>query len=278
VQWIPLVRPLAAGLAVLVVSAAASVSAQTEEYAGHYLLYEQAVEAGDLESAVVHARRAYLAAARERGPDDRYTGVLAYNLGVVNLELGRFRDAAVSLARALEIYEKAYGKSDEHLVAPLTKLAAAHQNLEEWVASERAYVRAVRIIEGARGRDEPEIVLLLGQLAQVADGLGEPKRMRSYGLRALSITSDDPEADPTLVAKLHISVARAEMLLGDIRQAKRHTEVAVDLFEKTLGEDDPRTIEVYAFAAEIYDIYGKEYAARKYRRKVEEAGGDPGRD
>jgi len=247
-------------------------TARAAEYADHYQRYQEAIEAKDLESAVVHARRAYLAAVRERGPADEYTGVLAYNLGVVNLELGRYRDATVAFEKALPVYEAVHGADSERIVLPLTKLAAAHQALEEWDAAERSYVRATRIIEKTRGDDDPALAGLFGQLALVADGLGEPKRMRAYGLRALAVAHRG-EADPISVANLHLSVARAEMLIGDVRQAKRHTDVAVELYEKNSPPRDPQLIKVYGFAADIYEHYGKDYTARKYRRKVEEAGG-----
>lgn len=247
--------------------------ARAAEYAEHYARYQAALEARDLPTAVVHARRAYLAAVRERGPQAEQTGVLAYNLGIVNFELGRHRDAADALAKALGIYEAVYGAEDERVVKPLTKLAAAHGALEEWASAEREYVRAARILRDARGRDDREIALILGQLTQVADGLDEPKRMRSYGLRALAIVADDAAEEPLLVANLHLAVARAELLLGDVRQAKRHTERGVELYEKAMDEKDPRILEVYGFAAEVYAAYGKDYTARKYRRKVQEATG-----
>jgi len=271
----PFPQPLALALGIalatldLVASpSGASPEDETPGYTVHYQHYEAAVEADDLEAAVVHARRAYLAAARERGPDDEYTGVLAYNLGVVNYELVRYRDAIESLERAVAVYEEIYGEEHERVATPLAKLAAAHQALEEWEDAERLYVRTARILSDALGPENRKVGLVLAQLGRVADGLGEPKRMRSYGLRALAILGSESDSDPVAVANLHLTVARAELMLGDASQARRHTEIAVELYERGLGQSDPRVLEVYDFAADVYERVGKEYTARKYRRKA----------
>ena len=84
-------------------------------------------------------------------------------------------------------------------------LARSYQQLYLWEASERAYVRAIQIIEGSRGRDDPQIADILGQLLRVASELGQPKRVRSYGLRALNILSKTEGADPTKAAWIHSS-------------------------------------------------------------------------
>jgi tetratricopeptide (TPR) repeat protein len=250
----------------------AVASAQAGEQSDQYELYKQAIAAGDLESAVVHARNAYQAAERERGPKDEQTGILAFNLGVVSFELGRYRDSQVALAKAVPIYQTAYGPQDERLIVPLAKLAEAHQALEEWAAAERFYVRAIQIIESKRGRDDLQLGLILGQLAQVAEGLGESKRVRSYGLRAISILTKLDVDDPIAIANLHVPVAHAELVLGNAREARKHTERAVELYESVLARNDPSMLRVYTFAAEIYERTGKDSTARKYRHLVRDAG------
>ena len=127
-HFLPLVQILCrtAIWALLILSALGSVNAQEiEEWKEHYRLYEKAVEEENLESAVVYARRASLASNRERGIQDRQSGVLAYNLGVVNFELGRYGDAADALEQALSSYRTHYGAADLKTTTPLVKLAAA---------------------------------------------------------------------------------------------------------------------------------------------------------
>ena len=261
-------------LAAAVVAAllgAAPPGADASEYAAHYARYKEAIAERDLESAVVHGRRAYLASKRDRGAKDARTGVLAYNLGAVNHELGRHRDATVYLGEAVAIYGVVHGERSERIIAPLRRLAAAHQALEEWVPAERYSVRAIDVIEATRGREDPEIGQILIELTAIANGLGAHKRLRSYGLRGLAILDRGPVEDPFQIVQLHVAVAGAEMVLGDGRQANRHTERAVEICEESFGEYSPQSLQIYAFAADVYEKIGKETAARKYRRKIRKA-------
>lgn len=254
-------------------SAEPSEKPEQAKHADYYARYSKAIEANDLEGAVVYARRALRASERERGPADPQTGVLAYNLGVVNFELGRYRDAAAALRQALPIYEAVHGVDSEKYTKPLIKLAASHQQLEEWASAERLYVQASDILIALRGRDDETVGLILGQLTQVASGLDDPTRVRSYGLRSLAILSRVEEPDPIAVANLHIAIAGAEMQLGEPRKGRKHTERAVELYEGEFEENDPRMLGVYEFASRIYDQTGREATARKYRRRIKDAGG-----
>lgn len=253
--------------------ALACPGARAADYTEQYERYREAVAAKDLESAVVHARRALLAATRELGPQAEQTGVLAYNLGAVNYQLGRYADAAKALEQAIPVYESVYGPSSEQLTKPLVKLAGSHQELEHWDRAERLYVRASSILIEKRGRKDPEVGLILGQLMQVAAGIDDPKRVRSYGLRSLAALDGTDQGDPIALANIHVTVAGAEMRLGDARQARRHTERAVELYESRYERTDPQMLRIYGFAADVFEQTGKESTARKYRRRIRKAGG-----
>jgi len=273
-------RPLASLLFALLLAIAGAFAAPlpssaADTYQQHYDRYEAALDQDDLETAVVHARRAYRAAAADLGPTDERTGVLAYNLGVINHQLGRHRDATVALSKAVTIYQAVYGESDVRLTKPLIELGAAHRDLAEWAQAERAYVRALNILGADEGDHEATIMLILSQLTGVADGLEQPARMRTYGLRGIAICSDEPGDDPLTLGKLHLSVARAEVLLGDPLQARRHTERGLELYEQAVPANDPSWANIYAFAADVYARAGKESSARKFRRKAEALGAAP---
>ena len=273
-HFLPLVQILCRTTiwALLILSALGSVNAQEiEEWKEHYRLYEKAVEEENLESAVVYARRASLASNRERGTQDRQSGVLAYNLGVVNFELGRYGDAADALEQALSSYRTHYGATDLKTTTPLVKLAAARQALKQWVPAEKQYVQALQILDkNPSAKNDLQAGLILAQLTQIAEGLNDPRRTRSYGLRGLSQIRKSEHRDSIAAANLHVSVARAELQLGNIAEARKHTARAVVLYEEQLPDGDSRLMGVYGFAASVYEQTGKNSTARKYRRRIQQ--------
>ena len=243
-----------------------------EEWQPHYELYLTAIKENDLEAAVIHARRASLASNRERGLRDKQSGVLAYNLGVVNLELGRYGDAARALQEALLTYEELYGPDHIQITKPLTQLASAHTGLRQWTPSEKEYVRSLQILRSNPSKENDlKAGLILVQLTQVAEAIGDPKRIRSYGLRALSELRKSGHQDSIAVANLHVAVAGAEIQLGKGSEARKHMERAMTLYEDQLAPDDPQMIGIYEFAATLYEQTGRASTARKYRRRVEKA-------
>ncbi|MCH2187575.1 tetratricopeptide repeat protein [Myxococcota bacterium] len=183
-------------------------ASQAEEWETHYKLYLSAIKENDLNAAVIHARRASLASNRERGAREKQSGVLAYNLGVVNLELGRYGDAAQALQEALLTYEELYGPNEIQTAKPLIQLATARKGLRQWTPAEKDYVRALQILTSHQSEENDlKKGLVLVQLTQVAEALGDPKRIRSYGLRALSALRKSGRRDSVAVANLHVAVA-----------------------------------------------------------------------
>ena len=243
-----------------------------EEWQPHYELYLSAVKENDLDAAVIHARRASLASNRERGLRDKQSGVLAYNLGVVNLELGRYGDAARALQEALLTYEELYGPDHIQITKPLTQLASAHKGLRQWTPSEKEYVRSLQILKSNPSEENNlKAGLVLVQLTQVAEAIGDPKRIRSYGLRALSELRKSGHSDSIAGANLHVAVAGAEIQLGNGSEARKHMERAMTIYEDQLEPNDPQMIGIYEFAATLYEQTGRTSTARKYRRRVEKA-------
>jgi hypothetical protein len=77
--------------------------AQTGDYREEYKLFNQALQAGDLQAAAAHGRAAWQAAETALG-DDPLTGVLAYNYGQLVL-YSDTEDAVVALRRANQLFE-----------------------------------------------------------------------------------------------------------------------------------------------------------------------------
>jgi len=256
--------PLIAILTALPVAPAVAQAGQT--YKGEYALYKEAMAARDISKAMRHARRAYQLAETQLEPGSKTLAVLAFNLGAIYFELDRFRDAVGTLEEAVPLYGAFYGQRAVESLPPILKLARSYQQLYQWEASERAYVRAIQIIEGSRGRDDPQIADILGQLLRVASELGQPKRVRSYGLRALNILSETEGADPTQAAWIHLDLARNELEHGDYATGRKHIQAAVPILEEGLSPSDPKLGEAYDFLSKFYEAVGRDGVSRRYRK------------
>ncbi|MBW2232741.1 MAG: tetratricopeptide repeat protein [Deltaproteobacteria bacterium] len=237
-----------------------------------YERYTTAVRAHDLESAAVYARRSYQLAQAELGPDEIQTGILAFNLGAVSLELKRYSDATPPLEHAVRVYRLHYGEHDERNLPPERRLAESLQNLERWQQSERHYVRVLKIIESRRGREDPDLGGILIELVNVATELEAWKRTRSYGLRAIGVLKLEDQDDDVPLGLLHVRLAGNELRLSDVHRAVKHMDAALDILELRLAGDDTRWGPIYVLASQTYGYAGNAARARRYKRNARKLG------
>jgi len=252
----------------LVLASSGSGEADVMKHQVAYGQYHEALEARDLTRALRHARDAYELAVSELGPRDFQTGILAYNLGAIYLELDYDRDALKTLSIALPIYDAENGPRSPKNLSLRLKLADANQRLERWQEAERHYVGAIRIIEEERGRDEDEIGVILVELGMVATELQQYKRVRSYGLRALHIFEETRGENEPKLGILHLRLARNELELGDASQALRHLRRGEEIIETGLDAGNPQLAGLYDYMAEIAVAAGKPGLSRGYRKKA----------
>ncbi|MHC4137625.1 MAG: protein kinase domain-containing protein [Planctomycetota bacterium] len=74
---------------------------------------------------------------------------------------------------------------------------------------------------------------------------------------------------PDVAFRLHFTVARAYMKLGESKKARQHLETAVELGERFVGEEDPRTIEAIMWLADRNARSGRPDAVPLARRSLE---------
>jgi len=249
---------------------AAPASEEKPAYQMAYDRYKAALLERDLETALIHARKSHTLAVEAIGPRSPQTGVLAYNLGAVRFSLERYRDAVPALEEALAIYTANNGPASEKNFLPLRKLGQTHLELENWETAERYLVRAMGIIEETRGRTDPQITEILLDLTEIARNLDHAKRMRSYAMRALYNLHQGENPKALEVGHVYVSLATAEMLLGNASGTNKSLDRAIAIYEIHLTLKDPELRALYAFAADAFDQTGRESAARKYRRRLKE--------
>lgn len=72
------------------------------------------------------------------------------------------------------------------------------------------------------------------------------------------------------VGHVYVSLATAEMLLGNASGTNKSLDRAIAIYEIHLTLKDPELRALYAFAADAFDQTGRESAARKYRRRLKD--------
>ena len=242
-------------------------------YRTAYARYKEALAEKDLEKALLYARKAHSLANEELGARDAKTAVLSYNLGAVSFELTRYRDALPPLQEAVSVYVEVYGPESEKNLMPLDKLAETTKALGDLPQAERHWTRSIEILEIKNPRTSPEVTAILFELLDVAQDLGEAKRMRSYAKRILYNLDAAGDSDSLEMGGVHISLAMAEILLGNAIGTNKNLERAIEIYEMRLPPNDSKLLELYAFAAEAFDQTGRPTAARKCRRKLRESEG-----
>ncbi len=247
-----------------------TVSAPEAEYQIAYTEYRKAVTAKDLQKALFYARKGHELAVRDLGLRNARTGVLAYNLGAVSCRLERYVDALGPLHEAETTYRENYGVESSKNLLPVRKLADAYQALRIWPQAERYSIRAMEIFEANQGRTAPEVTEILMELTQITQSMGHAKRMRTYANRALYNLHQGEEANTMAIGHAYISLATAEMMLGDTGASHNSLDRAVEIYEIHLSASDPKLLKLYAFAADALERTGREKRARKYRRKLED--------
>jgi tetratricopeptide (TPR) repeat protein len=248
-----------------------TASAPEAEYQIAYSKYRKAVAEKDLQKALIYARKSHELAVRDLGPRNARTGVLAYNLGAVSFRLERYVDALGPLREAEATYLENYGADSSKNLLPVRKLADAYGALRVWPQAERYSIRAMEIVETNQGRTAPEITEILMELTQITQSMGHAKRMRSYANRALYNLHQDEDTKTMAIGHAYISLATAELMLGDASASHKSLDRALEIYEIHLSPDDPKLLDLYAFAAEAFERTGRATKARKYRRKLEDA-------
>lgn len=99
--------------------------AATAEFARAYQTFQQLNDAGKHEEALPYAERAYQLGLQIYGESHSNTAALALNLGETYEQTGHRKDAVKTLDKAIELYQRVYGKESRDLIDPLMARANA---------------------------------------------------------------------------------------------------------------------------------------------------------
>lgn len=172
----------------------ASVYEEQGESAKAYAEYQKA-----LTIQLLHPKKSYA------------IGVTFNNLAYLDLEQGKLADAERHFAKALPIFDEAFGKDHPHYVTVAMNLAEVvlkqgrpRQALEIMAPVEKAHRKLAA--------DNPALAESLTLHAEIYIDAGEPQQAQELLTRALTVftqLSEPARLDPVLKARTHLALARA---------------------------------------------------------------------
>jgi CHAT domain-containing protein/Flp pilus assembly protein TadD len=178
------------------------------------------------------------------------------NLGRVDEDQGRFRQAEELYRRALAINENG-NKSQPILAMSLNNVAHILEPQGHYVEAEVLYLRAIGILEQTLGPGHPSLATALNNLAVVYLKQGrlddaEKLFQRALDIRQTVLGNNSPE-----VAVVSNNLAQVYQLEGRGNDAEAAAKRSLDILQKVLGPSHPDVAKVQRKLANVYDVQGR---------------------
>lgn len=194
------------------------------------------IEAGNLDDALVAARRAIEIFAAENGDGDPQLGSHYHNLGDVFLRRGQAQEALAAYEQSVRRRKESYG--EEHLSTGKARNAKGTALLELGRVDE-----AKALFERVQ-RDAPREELVAAtadmMLSRVASDRGEHERALVLANKAFVSYETQLGAGHVASAEVRVQLARAKLAAGDLAGALAESREARRIFEEHFGEKHDR--------------------------------------
>src|SRR5271166_933336 len=189
------------GTATFAVIAIAPAAAQQGDLNAMLKRFNDLNSAGDYPAALVEAQKLEAAVKARFGISHPGYGAALSTLAMVYDKQGKYADAEDLFKRALAIYEKARGTSQDVMAETLYNLAVVYSKQGKHADAESLYKRALAIYEKARGVSRSDVVNTLHGLGLVYKDQGKYADAEGLYKRALAIyekAEDHPNVAGTL--------------------------------------------------------------------------------
>lgn len=210
-----------------------------------YLRHQQ----NKLDEALTIAREVVAWREKNLASDSPGLGSALHNLGVCLESRDQHKEAAGALARAVTIYEKAYGPDDMSVAGTASELAAALSEGGDLPAAEAAAKKAIRIFARAPADWALPLALAMDRLGFTLLQAQRPAEAEAPLRGAVEIYDRQPKArakdHADSVHRLGLAIARQDRRREALPYLKRSTEIAAKWF----AHDDP-----------LYAVYFHNYA------------------
>ena len=183
-------------------------------------------------------------------PDSIDLASLLNHLGVVLLDAHKASEARTYLERSLKLTVDRFGEDSIEAVRILINLGRACDNLDARTEAMERFTQALSIVEGDNGKESERQATIIYRIGRSHHAHSDFDHALQHLQRAMKI-------DTLLFGEQHPAVARDAFAIGNVLAdmkdtivAMGHLTLALDIYENTVGKNDPR--------------------ARKVRRKLDE--------
>ncbi|MDR0327431.1 MAG: CHAT domain-containing protein [Planctomycetaceae bacterium] len=175
----------------------------------------------------------YYGQALKANPDEFMTAVVRNNMGLLYQEQYHYEEAKPLYEQALKTYEKLYGKDDPYVAPPLHNLARLYRDQGNYTEAEKHQKRALSIDEKELGKDHHETAISLNGLAMIYREQKRYADAESLYQRCLEICRERLGNDHPQTADNLNDLAELYEKQGQDKNAEELYNQAIAVFDKT---------------------------------------------
>jgi eukaryotic-like serine/threonine-protein kinase len=190
------------------------------------------------------------------------------NLAGVHGHQGRYKQAAETFARTLELTEARLGPAHPTVGSNHLGLGVTYSRLEDHERAMHHVQKAVEIYEQALGPEHPDLGRGFHNLALVQAARGDTGAAYESYRHALEIKTKALGADHTSVAATANNLGDVLMRLGRPEEALPHLEDALRIGTHAYGRDNPNNVFVLTSMAEVNLALGRPAEAVPFIRRA----------
>jgi tetratricopeptide (TPR) repeat protein len=215
-------------------------------YLGHILN-----NLGEVAEAKKCFERVYTLLEAANGPNDPGLSAVINNLGMIYQDAGDLSKACDCFARVMQIDENIYGGEHPNIARDANNLGSALSASGDFPAARDCFIRALKIGMKLYGDYHPNNAVYANNLARVLYNLGDLVGAKNAFERTLKI--DKELFGPNLIkAGTDLSnLATVFYDMGMIQEAKLNFQAALNIFEKELEADHPKTLKIRTYLENI---------------------------
>jgi len=248
---------LLSGAMLLVTSAVAPAAAQQGDARAIHKRFNALYDAGDYPAALVEAQKLETAVRARFGVSHPVYGAALSTLAMAYSKQGKYADAEDLYKRALAIFEKARGTSQDLLAETLYNLANVYIHQGKYADAENLYKRALAIYEKVPGTSQGVMANVLSSLGLVYDKQGKYADADGLYKRALAIREKMLGTDHPDVANILNNLAAVYVAQGKYADAEGAYKRVLAIYEKARGKVHTDVGQTLYNIAVLYQKQGK---------------------
>lgn len=204
------------------------------------------------------------------------------NLAVLYMNIARYSDAEPLLVKALQLAEKAAevdwldkrmnistDKRQLELANRMMNLASLYFKMKRYADAESLTIKALDIYKRILSEDHPEVARAknnLGDLYSATGQYAKAERLLTEAVNnALKVYGDKPHP---VVADYYTSLALLYQRAGNYADALPFARFALDIFIRTLGKENPKTLRCMNNLAVLHIYLGNKAEAELILRET----------